>query len=110
MLYPSDNSIMRVDQYEVGGQKYSKSQIIKDNLTFGLRPAAKEVETEKEEFGLFSWKKVGQTEMWMHFENNTKFLAESIGMTRNEQKLIRIDPPKPTPEEIAAREEQIKAA
>jgi hypothetical protein len=29
---------------------------------------------------------------------------------RNPQKLIRIDPPKPTPEEIAAREEAIKQA
>lgn len=31
-------------------------------------------------------------------------------MVPNERKLIRIDPPKPTPEEIAAREEAIKAA
>lgn len=86
MMYPSDNSIMRVDQYEVGGQKHSKSQIIKDNLTFGLRPAFKEEEIKEEdkEYGLFSWKKVGETEMWINFENNTKFLAESIAMNRNE--------------------------
>ena len=37
MMYPEDNSIMKVDQYEIGGQKYKKSVIIKDNLTFGLR-------------------------------------------------------------------------
>lgn len=39
MLYPDDNSIMRVDNFEIGGQKFSKSVVYKDNLTFGLRKA-----------------------------------------------------------------------
>jgi hypothetical protein len=39
MLYPDDNSVMRVDHYEIAGKKYSKSSIVKDNLTFGLRKA-----------------------------------------------------------------------
>lgn len=30
---------MKVDHYEISGIKYSKSSIIKDNLTFGLRKA-----------------------------------------------------------------------
>jgi len=34
--------------------------------------------------------------------------VEAVKEQRNPQKLIRIDPPKPTPEEIAAREEAIK--
>jgi hypothetical protein len=46
--------------------------------------------------------------MWLNFENNTKFLAEYISLKRNERKMIRIDPPKPTAEEIQAREDAIK--
>lgn len=46
----------------------------------------------------------------MNFENDTKLLVESVKYEKNPQKLIRIDPPKPTPEEIAAREEAIKQA
>lgn len=37
-------------------------------------------------------------------------LVESVGLSRNDRKLIRIDPPKPTPEEIQAREDAIKQA
>lgn len=44
----------------------------------------------------------------MNFENDTRMMVENIVIKPNEQRLIRIDPPKPTPEEIAAREEAIK--
>ena len=37
LMYPDDNSIMRVDHFTVAGKKFSKSLIIKDNLRFGLR-------------------------------------------------------------------------
>ncbi len=46
----------------------------------------------------------------MSFENETKIFVESVKYVKNPQKLIKIDPPKPTPEEIAAREEAIKQA
>lgn len=46
----------------------------------------------------------------MNFENDTKVLCEMAAFSKNPQRLIRIDPPKPTPEEIAAREEAIKQA
>ena len=36
-LYPDDNSVMRVDHYQVGGLQFKKSIVIKDNLKFGLR-------------------------------------------------------------------------
>lgn len=72
-------------------------------------PTVKEDEnTEEKEYGLFSYKKMGSTELWMTFPDNTKMLVEPIGLKRNERKMIRIDPPKPTPEEIQAREEAIK--
>ena len=44
----------------------------------------------------------------MSFENDIKLLVETVQYTENPQRLIRIDPPKPTAEEIAAREEAIK--
>ncbi len=46
----------------------------------------------------------------MNFENDTKLLVEQVAYERNPQRLIRIDPPKPTAEEIAAREEAVKQA
>jgi len=87
--------------------------VYKDNLTFGLRKATSnqvEVPEDEKEYGLFGYKPVGDTELWVHFENKTKMLVENVKIDMNERKLIRIDPPKPTPEEIAAREEKIKAA
>jgi len=112
-LYPDDNSVMKVDHFEIGGKKFSKSVVMKDNFTFGLREARKDqikLDNEPEEFGLVSLKPVGDTEFWLSFENGTKMLVEQVAMKRNDQRLIKIDPPKPTPEEIAAREEAIKAA
>jgi len=38
LLYPDDNSTMRVDHFTVGGKTFSKSIVVKDNLKFGLRP------------------------------------------------------------------------
>ena len=38
LLYPDDNSVMKVDHFTVGGKTFSKSIIVKDNLKFGLRP------------------------------------------------------------------------
>mmetsp|Transcript_30515 Transcript_30515/g.29918 ORF Transcript_30515/g.29918 Transcript_30515/m.29918 type:complete len:113 (-) Transcript_30515:2646-2984(-) len=98
LMYPSDNSVIKVDQFEVGGQTFTKSVIYKDNFTFGLREATVEadpsMEEQKEfrneegrEFGLFSYKKIGDTELWMTFENNTKMLAEVIGMKKVETRL-----------------------
>lgn len=46
----------------------------------------------------------------MSFDNDIKLLVEQVQYVENPQRLIRIDPPKPTPEEIAAREEAIKLA
>ena len=37
LFYPDDNSIMKVDHWQVGGISSKKSVIYKDNLTFGLR-------------------------------------------------------------------------
>jgi hypothetical protein len=112
MLYPFDGSVMKVDAISVGGQDFKKSIVLKDNIAFGLRRATDrpyEGNTAPvEEHGLVAYKKVGKTDMWLRFENDTKVLIEAVQKKRNPQKLIRIDPPKPTPEEIAAREEAIK--
>ena len=38
LLYPDNNSVMRVDHFTIGGKTFSKSIVVKDNLKFGLRP------------------------------------------------------------------------
>ena len=83
-LFPDDNSVMRVDHFTVGGNFFSKSIVLKDNLRFGLRQkeaaddvvadnSADEAETEN---GLVSYKPVGDSEFWLHFENGTKLTVE----------------------------------
>jgi len=37
LLYPDDNSIMRVDNFTLGGKSFTKSIVCKDNFRFGLR-------------------------------------------------------------------------
>jgi hypothetical protein len=114
MFYPYDGSVMKVDSCSAGGLEFNKSIVLKDNIAFGLRKACdRHYDTPAspvEEFGLVSYKKVGDTDFWVRFENDTKVLVESVQVQRNPQKMIRIDPPKPTAEEIAAREEAIKQA
>jgi hypothetical protein len=51
---------------------------------------------------------MGDTEFWLLFENGTRLGVEQVKMCRNERKTVRIDPPPPTAEEIAAKEEAIK--
>lgn len=64
----------------------------------------------EQEYNFYAIKKTGAAEFWLNFENDTKLLVEQFKYEKNPQRLIRIDPPKPTPEEIAAREEAIKQA
>ena len=35
--FPSDNSVIRVDKYNVGQRRMGESKIIKDDFTFGVR-------------------------------------------------------------------------
>ena len=125
-MYPDDNSVMRVDHFTVGGKKFSKSLIIKDNLRFGLRQRDQTKDEVKQEIqvmtagekaptdlndpkeGLVSYAQGGDSEFWLHFENGTKLGVEQIVMKRNPYKMIRIDPAPPTAEEIAAKEALIK--
>lgn len=113
--------MIRVDHFSVGGKKFSKSLVIKDNFKFGLRQkdASKEEESDRPsneelnrkrlageldedpdtvENGLVSYKPAGDTEFWLHFENGTRLGVEQVVLRRNPQQLIRIDPPPPTPE------------
>ncbi len=97
MFYPYDGSMMKVDHCSVGGVEFKKSLVVKDNLTFGLRNAHDsnyETATQAaEETGLVSYKKVGQTDFWLRFENDTKVLVEAVKKMRNPQKVIKTDPP-----------------
>jgi len=124
-MYPDDNSIMRVDHFSVGGFQFSKSLILKDNFKFGLRQREQTVDKqagnqEPEDYnscdeedgpdnGLVSYNQVGDTEFWLQFENGTKFGVEQVQLKRNPQKLIRVDPPPPTAEEIQTKKEAIEA-
>ncbi len=87
MFYPYDGSVIKVDHCAVGGLEFKKSVIIKDNLAFGLRKAGdRTYDTgvpQAEEYGLVSYKKVGDTDFWLRFENDTKMLIEAVQKKRN---------------------------
>jgi hypothetical protein len=106
-MYPDDNSVIRVDHFAVGGQQFSKSVVVKDNLRFGLRQRQPE-KAAHTEFGLVRQVPVGDSEFYLHFENGTKLGLEQIQMQRNPQRMIEVPPPEPTPEEIAYKLEQQK--
>jgi len=65
LLYPDDNSIMRVDHFSVGGKDFSKSCVIKDNFKFGLREKTQVAAGSGELYGLVSYKMIGDTEFWL---------------------------------------------
>lgn len=96
MFYPYDGSVIKVDHCAVGGVEFKKSVIIKDNLAFGLRKAMDRpydsATTTGEEYGLVSYKKVGDTDFWLRFENDTKMLIEAVQKQRNPQKVIKTGP------------------
>ena len=87
---------MRVDHFAIGGQQFSKSVIIKDNLKFGLRQRDMNVDDEDDKAafdpegynsaeedddvdnGLVSYKQTGDSEFWLHFENGTKLAVEQV--------------------------------
>lgn len=76
LLYPDDNSIMRVDNFTLGGKTYTKSIVCKDNFRFGLRAKANANQMREEFYGLVSYKFVGDTEFWLQFENGTRLGIE----------------------------------
>lgn len=91
-LFPDDNSVMRVDHFSVGGEMFSKSLVLKDNLKFGLRyrenlekdEEAKGSDNEDDtDNGLVAYKPTGDTEFWLHFENGTKLVVEQVHVRRN---------------------------
>jgi len=106
LMYPDDNSVIRVDHFQVGGQQFSKSIVIKDNLRFGLRSRAAHETEPHSEFGLVRQIAEGDSEFYLHFENGTKMGLEQIKMQRNPQRTVQVPPPPPTPEEIAYKIEQ----
>ena len=68
-----------------------------------------ESKAEAEMYGLVSYKMIGDTEFWLQFENGTRLGVEQVKLCRNGQMTVRVEPPPPTAEEIAAKEEAIKA-
>lgn len=108
---------MRVDHFTVGGDFYTKAIVIKDNFKFGLRRKEEHQDEllndnsdneDDVDNGLVSYKPMGDSEFWLNFENGTRLSVEQVRVKRNPQKTIRIDPPIPTAEEIAHKEEMLK--
>lgn len=52
---------------------------------------------------------IGDTEFWLNFENGTKMGVEQVQIKRLPYKIIRTDPDPPSAEEIARREEAMRA-
>lgn len=109
---PDDNSVMQCETYEVAGKTYHRSVVYKDKFTFGFSDKqSNNYMPLPEQYGLVSYKPVGTKEFWLNYQDHgSKMMIEAVRAERNKQKVIEIKPPEPTPEEIAAREEALKAA
>ena len=109
---PDDNSIMNCETFEVGGQTYKRSYVNKDKYTFGISDVQpNNYLPQHEQFGLVSYKQSGTKEFWLNFSDyESKMTIETVRAERNKQKVVEIVPPEPTPEEIAEKEEALKAA
>jgi len=103
---------MNCETYEIGGKKYKKSVVYKDKYSFGICQINKDSYLKApEQHGLVSYVPVGEQQLWLNFsDNDSKLIIETVKAVRNQQELIEIKPPAPTPEEIAAKEEAAKAA
>lgn len=113
MFYPYDGSVLKVDHCSVGGVEFKKTIVVKDNLAFGLRNATdahyEMAVPHTEEHGLVSYKKVGHTDIWLRFENDTKVLIEAVQKLRNPQKVIKTDPPAHVVEEYKKQKAAFEA-
>jgi hypothetical protein len=103
---------MNTEVYEIGGKTYRRSVVYKDKFTFGFSDKLENNYLPiPEQYGLVSFQSVGKKEFWLNFsDHGSRMLIETVKAERNKQKVIEIIPPEPTPEEIAAKEEALKAA
>jgi hypothetical protein len=87
--------------------------VYKDQYTFGIRKVEDDqLVGQPEQFGLVSYKPIGNHQFWLNFsDNDSKLLMETVQATRNAQKLIEVKPRTPTAEELAEKEaEQARLA
>ena len=76
--FPCDNSVIRVDKYQVGSRRFGASLITKDNLVFGLREGQTEVQEKvfnQDELVNMETKRSlhRNAELWLEFENKVRF-------------------------------------
>ena len=79
--FPSDNSIIRIDRYNVGQRKMGESQIFKDNLMFGITERSDKFREKVEgEDTLRNRDAKSQQDkrcdFWMTFENGVRLNIE----------------------------------
>ena len=93
--FPSDNSVIRVEKYNVGQRRMGESKIVKDNFTFGVRER-KDVFDQKvngEDSLRNRDAKVHQNkncDFWLTFENGVRL---NIEMQEHQEPDMQLIPP-----------------
>ena len=93
--FPSDNSVIRVEKYNVGQRRMGESRIVKDNFTFGVRER-KDVFDQKvngEDYLRNRDAKVHQNkncDFWLRFENGVRL---NIEMQEHQEPDMSLIPP-----------------
>lgn len=79
-FFPDDNSVMNVEEVQIGGKSYKKSIIQKDKMTFGIQDFNPKFEMPlPEQHGLVSYKQIGKKQMYINFSDmETKLQIETV--------------------------------
>jgi hypothetical protein len=81
--FPSDNSMIRVDKYNVGQRRFGETQIIKDNFIFGItesKAAFREKVEGEDSLRNRDAKQVQdkRCDFWLLFENGVRLNIEML--------------------------------
>ena len=91
--FPCDNSIIRIDKYQVAGRRFGSTVICKDNLVFGIKEdpdtSAGKVAGEDELPNLEARKASNRDcEFWLEFENKARLHIAMLEPAEPEKDLV----------------------
>ena len=70
------------------------------SVTGGL-PECNSNDLPEEDYGLVSYRNVGDCELFLYLPNGTRYSIEQVQLQRNARRTVKVDPPPPTAEEVA---------
>jgi hypothetical protein len=91
--FPCDNSVIRVDKYNVGSRRFGASLVVKDNMSFGIKERSTLVNDKvfgQDELTSMETKRSAHRygEFWLEFENQTRMQVVMVENYETDVELI----------------------